>query len=315
MGNVDKLIKKLTDNKAETRKLAAMELGKIGDLRAVDPLIRRLKDDDESVRVWACASLGKLGDETALEPLVRVVMTDTTKVKREAAGAVVKIVPSFDDVNIDEVIKKIENIYQEFAIEQQHEEEMEAGMREFELEKERQVEKQAQEKYFEELHKTQEEHLEQKPVESTKIKTKKAGKAKRQRPPPVIPVPTTEMIKKDLETKVNLEPVEVVEEEPEITLTEFMSALKKGTIDERMDELSNIVMRVMDLFVTAIDDISVRLTNLENRMGSRPSELPTYTELSSGKAEIKPPGSIKVLPTRAALNEELKKVLLQRKID
>ncbi|MHA1378270.1 MAG: HEAT repeat domain-containing protein [Candidatus Helarchaeota archaeon] len=337
MGNVEKLIRKLTDKKAETRKMAIIELGKLGDLRAVDPLITRLKDDDEDVRLWAAVTLGKLGDERALEPLVKVVMNDNEKVKREAAGAVVQIVPSFDDVNIDEVIKKIESIYQEFATDKAHEEEKLAIAMNYEKEQEFEIGKQTQEKYFEELQKLQtEKAVEQKKEEaniasieeSTKTITKEVKeteKVKTDLPPPAMVVPTSRPIAESVERET--ESIEGKKSDvPEVSINEFMSALRKGTIEERVDELSNVVARTMDLFVTAIDDISMRLTNLENRIeqnlqsvGSMqegvPAILPTLKKVPTTNTQLKAPTPINVLPTRAALNEELKKVLNKRKVE
>ncbi|MHA1298389.1 MAG: HEAT repeat domain-containing protein [Candidatus Helarchaeota archaeon] len=340
MGNVDKLIKKLTDKKAETRKTAIIELGKIGDLRAVDPLIIRLKDNDEDVRLWAAVVLGKLGDERALEPLVKVVMTDTDKVRKEAAGAVVKIVPSFDDVNIDEVIKKIESIYEEFTLDKEREAEQIARQKDLEFETEKQLEKKVQEKYFEELQKAQKEkaaetqpepplegYNDQSSEKTTEIiekETRSIPEDTSHLPPPAIQVPGSRKVVESIEKEKNGS--NLVDKQPEISINEFMSALKKGTVEERLDELSDVLARVMNLFVNAIDDISMRLNNLETKMEQKfqvlqskpegvPAIMPSLKKVPATQNELKAPTSIAVLPTRAALNEELKKVLNQRKIE
>ncbi|MFX1450826.1 MAG: HEAT repeat domain-containing protein [Promethearchaeota archaeon] len=408
MGNVDKLIKKLTDSSAEARKLAAIELGKLGDLEAVEPLITRLKDDDESVRMWAAASLGKLGDERALEPLVKVVMNDSEIVKKEAARAVVKIVPSFDDINIDVVIQKIESIYQEFTIDQEEEQAEMEKKKEIERKAEEQVEKQTQQKTFEKLKEAKEEQevketiekpapppvktlsttetfpkLDEKyakkkflfnealcfqfadgkhnieeiskeshiPVEEIKeiiekykqkgwvevfskpqVEAKKIPKKPAHKPPPAIevsPAATTEIKYETQELakiKAEMMGVEETEEEPELGFAEFMTALKKQPIDDRVEEISDILTRVMSIFVTAIDDIQTRLDHLEffvqqkfqtleTRPEGVPAVFPSQATVPETSPELQPPKPISTFSTRAALNEELKKVLLKRKIE
>jgi HEAT repeat protein len=53
---------------ANTRQMAAMMLGEIGDARAVKPLIEALKD--KVVVFWAVEALGKIGDPSAIQPLI-----------------------------------------------------------------------------------------------------------------------------------------------------------------------------------------------------------------------------------------------------
>ncbi len=405
MGNVEKLIKKLTDSKTETRKLAAIELGKLGDLEAVEPLITRLKDDDETVRMWAAAALGKIGDERALEPLVKIVMQDSEMVKKEAARAVVKIVPSFDDINIDVVIKKIEGIYQEFSIDQEIEQEKIEKEKELERETEKEIVKETQEKVFGQLKEVQIEQKTKEPIEKPppietlpsddifpKLDEKYAKKrflfnealcfqfadgkhnieeiseesslpikevkeiiekykqkgwvqifAKRQieakkapEKPTVVapaaikvsPAATTE-VKRETEdiAKINYELKGVEEkEEPLIGFEGFMAALKKQPIDDRVEEISDILTRVMSIFVTAIDDIQTRLGNLENFVQQKfqileskpegvPAVFPSQAQVPQKETVLQPPKPISTFSTRAALNEELKKVLLKRKIE
>lgn len=298
--SVDKLIKKLTDKKAEVREKSVIELGKLGDSKAVEPLITRLKDDDENVRLWAAVSLGKIGDERAIEPLMRLVKTDSQKVKREAAGAIAKIMPEFDDINIDEITRKIEDAYQEEVNKKTEEQQLVTEQMDFELEKEQQIKKQIQEKYFEKL---QQSHFEELTEEPNNIKD----------------------IEPKAEKNLELEKEEKAEE-PEIGIEEFMSALKKAPIADRVEELSNILTKAMNLFVDAIDDISARLTNIENNIEQRfqeidkkvegvPAIFPSKGQVASEQLPLQSPKPISQLSTRSALNEELKKVLHGRKVE
>ncbi len=327
MGNVDKLIKKLTDQKAETRKMAIIELGKLKDPMAVEPIIIRLKDDDEEVRLWAAATLGKFADERALEPLVKVVMTDNIeRIRKEAAGSVVKIVPSFDDVNIDVVIQKIESIYEEFKIDKERDAQKTTIQMELDKEKERKKEADIKEKYFEQLQEIQKEsEIEAQPPTIPAI-TPTQPKIMA---PPAMAIPTTRPIAEGVnieDLKEKKEEVKAKEEGPEVGIADFMKALKKGTVEERIDELSDVLSSAMNLFVTAIDDISMRLTNLENKIEQSnkayeyqaseiPTMVPTFPEMTNQPTKTIAPPPKTVLPTRAALNEELKKVLSSRKIE
>lgn len=297
--SVDKLIKKLTDKKAEVRETAVVELGKLGDIKAVEPLITRLKDDNENVRIWTAVSLGNLGDERAIEPLMKVVMIDSHKVKREAAGAIVKISPQYNAINIDEIIKKIAFFYKEYTEKKEQEQEKIGKQIEFEHEKNEQLKKQTQEKFFEDL----------------------------QQKPEVELIPKTDT-NAEHKTEVNegLAKEEKIEE-PEIGIEEFMSALKKAPINDRVEELSNVLTRAMNLFVNAIDDISTRLANIENnieqrfqeiekKVGGVPAIFPSKGQVPSAvQSPLQGPKPITQFSTRAALNEELKKTLHGRKVE
>ncbi|MDH5769701.1 MAG: HEAT repeat domain-containing protein [Candidatus Bathyarchaeota archaeon] len=62
---VESLIAKLKDSDEKVRRLAAISLGDIGDIRAVDPLIDALKDSSEKVQGDAARALKKIGSEKA----------------------------------------------------------------------------------------------------------------------------------------------------------------------------------------------------------------------------------------------------------
>jgi hypothetical protein len=59
---VDDLIKNLRSSDAKARLSAALNLGKMGDKRAITPLVGALTDADKTVRAVAAAALGKLID-------------------------------------------------------------------------------------------------------------------------------------------------------------------------------------------------------------------------------------------------------------
>lgn len=81
---VDDLIRRLRDPDAKTRLSAALNLGKLGDKRAIMPLVGALTDGDKTVRAVAAAALGKLinagVDDTtrnaAIDALERVARND-----------------------------------------------------------------------------------------------------------------------------------------------------------------------------------------------------------------------------------------------
>lgn len=66
---LDEIILKLKDKDPDVRRRAAMDLGRIGDARAVEPLISALKDKDRDVCNKAEEALEKIGAE-AVEPLI-----------------------------------------------------------------------------------------------------------------------------------------------------------------------------------------------------------------------------------------------------
>jgi hypothetical protein len=60
--NIDDLARRLRDPDNKVRLSAALNLGKLGDKRAIMPLVGALKDSDKTVRGVAAAALGKLID-------------------------------------------------------------------------------------------------------------------------------------------------------------------------------------------------------------------------------------------------------------
>jgi hypothetical protein len=81
---VDDLIRGLKSSDAKARLSAVLNLGKLGDKRAIMPLVGALHDDDKTVRAVASAALGKLVDATvdvttrnkAIDALQRVAKSD-----------------------------------------------------------------------------------------------------------------------------------------------------------------------------------------------------------------------------------------------
>lgn len=89
---VDDLILGLKDSDSEVRASAAIDLGEIGDSRAVDSLIQALKDDKDSyVRNKAAEALGKIGDAQAVDPLIKALKDKEWMVRSGAAWALGKI--------------------------------------------------------------------------------------------------------------------------------------------------------------------------------------------------------------------------------
>lgn len=64
------LVKALSDSSTTVRYLAAGQLGRLGDRRAVAPLIRSTSDANVIVACWAVAALGDIGDPKAVDTLL-----------------------------------------------------------------------------------------------------------------------------------------------------------------------------------------------------------------------------------------------------
>lgn len=64
------LLAALRDPDANVRREAIIELGALGDTRAVQPCIDALRDADEEVRRHAACALGNFGDARAVMPLI-----------------------------------------------------------------------------------------------------------------------------------------------------------------------------------------------------------------------------------------------------
>jgi len=82
-----------SEEKAEIRASAALELGEIGDMRALDPLLYHLKNSDEKFVRRDCAeALGILEATEAVDALVDCMFNDPFRYARnEAAEALGKI--------------------------------------------------------------------------------------------------------------------------------------------------------------------------------------------------------------------------------
>ena len=84
---VDRLIEQLGSDEIETRRAAAIALGRIGDARAVEPLVARLDEDDRELLVVAAGALARLGDPRAFESLLRQIGDQDLGVRQAAIGA------------------------------------------------------------------------------------------------------------------------------------------------------------------------------------------------------------------------------------
>lgn len=80
----------LKNQNPEVRLYAAIELGKLGDVRAVEPLIAALSDQDMNVRESAIEALGNLG-KAAVVPLIARLQDYDAGVRSGASDALVKV--------------------------------------------------------------------------------------------------------------------------------------------------------------------------------------------------------------------------------
>ncbi|MDD1675004.1 MAG: HEAT repeat domain-containing protein [Methanomicrobiales archaeon] len=85
------LIEALSHPSYSVRRDAAVELGRLADVRAVEPLKKLLADRSEEVRVAAAHALGELGDSRAIEALIRALTDRYPDLRREAEFALLKI--------------------------------------------------------------------------------------------------------------------------------------------------------------------------------------------------------------------------------
>jgi HEAT repeat protein len=89
---VPPLIKALDDPNSSIRYLAAGQLGRLRDRRAVKPLIHSLQTDrDRVVRNWVAAALGDIGDPSAVEALIAILKDDDSGLRFCATEALGKI--------------------------------------------------------------------------------------------------------------------------------------------------------------------------------------------------------------------------------
>jgi hypothetical protein len=103
---VDDLAKRLRDPDNKVRLSAALNLGKLGDKRAILPLVGALKDSDKTVRGVAAAALGKLIDgsvdaktrKTAIDALEQTASRDDDAFVRGQAQKAFDSVKSLRDL-------------------------------------------------------------------------------------------------------------------------------------------------------------------------------------------------------------------------
>ncbi len=103
---VDDLVKRLRDPDNKVRLSAALNLGKLGDKRAIVPLTAALKDSDKTVRGVAAAALGKLIDgsvdtktrKSAIDALEQAAKNDDDGFVRSQAQKAFDSVKSLRDV-------------------------------------------------------------------------------------------------------------------------------------------------------------------------------------------------------------------------
>ena len=89
---VPALIEALDDTYPTIRYLAAGQLGRVRDPRAVKPLIRCVqKDPDYVVRAWAAGALGDIGDHRATDTLIASLKVEDSHLRFRAAKALGKI--------------------------------------------------------------------------------------------------------------------------------------------------------------------------------------------------------------------------------
>src|SRR5579871_1206560 len=96
--DLDELIKQLKEGDSETRRAAAVELGKgkAESKEAVPALIKALKDQDAFVRRYAAQALGEIGPDarSAASALTTALNDSRKEVQSSAARALGKIGPS-----------------------------------------------------------------------------------------------------------------------------------------------------------------------------------------------------------------------------
>jgi HEAT repeat protein len=90
---VAKYIKDLKSKDAATRRIAAEEIGKIGQVKAsaakpaVQPLLDVLKDKDDLVREAAATALSRLDEPTEVVPALVKLLKDDRKIRVRVAAA------------------------------------------------------------------------------------------------------------------------------------------------------------------------------------------------------------------------------------
>ena len=82
----DRLIPLLKDSQPDTRRTAALSLGKIGDPQSIPALVSALSDPDDEVRQWSAWALGTMSDSLSEQALVTLVqhLTDPSDTVKQA---------------------------------------------------------------------------------------------------------------------------------------------------------------------------------------------------------------------------------------
>ncbi len=113
MATVDELIRQLQSGNRDERREAAIELGKLGDPKAVRPLLGIVRNsyEDIDVRIAATRSVAKIGDLNAIPDLLDVYGVCTEKLEKPILLAIGQILgrTSPDDDNSREIYSRALN--------------------------------------------------------------------------------------------------------------------------------------------------------------------------------------------------------------
>jgi HEAT repeat protein len=103
------ILKALQDDKADTRRLAAEMLAKMGGTLAIPDLIGRLSDHDAGVRAAAIESLAQLGAHKALKEIIHRLVDPDNAVREQALAAL----PRLQADSSPELIKTLEHLLED----------------------------------------------------------------------------------------------------------------------------------------------------------------------------------------------------------
>lgn len=104
---IDDAVNELKFGHPETRKKAAIKLGRIRDKRVIPFLIEAAKNDDYPwTRVSAIQSLSWIGDPKIIDPLIDIVLNDGNRIVRKTA---IEILGNMKDEKAIEPLNKIVN--------------------------------------------------------------------------------------------------------------------------------------------------------------------------------------------------------------
>jgi len=87
------LIDALDDDRGDVRQLAALALGRIGDVRATPPLMLALRTGDAKGRAGAAFALGEMGDPGAVPLLIAALKDESDPIRSAAISALGKLRP------------------------------------------------------------------------------------------------------------------------------------------------------------------------------------------------------------------------------